>query len=102
LFKKPDNSYLLATSYYGGEEEAENGDLRAVSYLHFFEYKKGKWMDVTKAYLPIPFNRYHIYDLPHYGTTIKVSNERNNLIYELQWVNSKFIPRQITQATKKR
>lgn len=69
--------------------------------LHFLCYQKGRWKDVTKATLPVPFNRFFTYTLPRYGTAIKVirgndfyrSKPSSTKAYDLVWRRGRFIVR---------
>ncbi|HEX8237640.1 MAG TPA: hypothetical protein VF600_16905 [Abditibacteriaceae bacterium] len=68
--------------------------------LHLMRYENGKWRDVTKAMLPVPYNDNYIYIIPRYGTTIKVTTGnseedwveygRGKKVYELVWTQGKF------------
>jgi hypothetical protein len=105
LFKKPDNSYLIAVIYSGAAENKQ-GDLIDVTDFYFLEYRKGQWYNVTRKYLPIPFNKYHFYYIKNNVTAIDVwkdgdhAFEDDKRLYELQWQNGKFIAKRISQATK--
>lgn len=49
-----------------------------------------EWRDVTQATLPVPFDPKLVYELPRFGTTINVMNERGGKVYELVWTNGSF------------
>jgi len=72
-----------------------------MGFLDFLRYENGRWKNVTKAVLPVPFNERYIYTLPRYGTVIKVTTrddiyddtERKpkvKRVYDLLWVRGKF------------
>jgi hypothetical protein len=68
--------------------------------LDLMRYENGKWKDVTKSMLPVPYNENYHYIIPRYGTTIKVTtgNKEDNWeeygrgkrVYDLVWTNGKF------------
>jgi hypothetical protein len=68
--------------------------------LSLLRYENGRWKDVTKALLPVPYNENYIYMIPRYGTTIKVTTGnsednwveygRGKKVYDLVWTQGKF------------
>ena len=68
--------------------------------LSLLRYENGKWRDVTKSMLPVPYNENYIYMIPRYGTTIKVTTGnsednweeygRGKKVYDLVWAEGKF------------
>jgi hypothetical protein len=68
--------------------------------LHLMRYENGRWKDVTKAVLPVPYNDNYQYIIPRYGTTIKVTTGnsddnwieygRGKKVYDLVWTQGKF------------
>ena len=70
--------------------------------LDFLRYEKGRWQDVTKQMMPVPYNVHYDYHVPRWGTTIRVTAGRNYFkdvkpapnrgkkIYDLVWVGGKF------------
>jgi hypothetical protein len=83
LFKKADGSYLIGvkSSYW---EDIEYTD------LDFYIYEGGGFLEVTKSVLPIAENEELKYEMPRYGTTVKVRNKRGKKIYELVWGGERF------------
>jgi hypothetical protein len=68
--------------------------------LNFLRYDKGKWKDVTKVMLPVPFNRRCTYTLPRYGTSIRVTRGNGfdyegdgKKLYDLVWAKGRFLIR---------
>lgn len=70
--------------------------------LDFLRYESGHWKDVTKQMMPAPYNVRYDYQVPRYGTTIKVTAGRDYFkdtkptrnkgkrLYDLVWVNGTF------------
>lgn len=85
LFKRPDRTYLV------GVGQDSHPDL--APFLDFYEYKAGRLHKVTRAVLPVPFNPKLSYQLPRYGTTIRVTNSTGKSIYDLVWQGRKFTVR---------
>lgn len=92
LFKRPDNTYLVgvATFFEMGEEN------------YFLDYRDGNWTDAAAKVVP-QFSRKNSYELPRYGTTVKVFarkliekgadyeiTERGEKLYDLEWKDGKF------------
>lgn len=92
LFKRPDGSYLVGvnTSFEMGDD------------YYFLDYAGGRWTDVTAEVVP-EFSKRNMYELPRYGTTVKVyakkiieegpdfmASERGAHLYDLEWKNGKF------------
>lgn len=83
LFKRTDGSYLIAVNYNDKDEVFE-------SLLDFYVYDHGRLRDVTKAVLPVTFDKRLYYELPRYGTTIVVTNKSGKKLYDLVWAESVF------------
>lgn len=108
LFKKTDGSYLIA--------QAESGCGPACDgFVKFYNYKAGKWIDVTKQVFPEisedEVKRLYInkkldtedgvnsyYLLPRIGKTVKLAcnmcsdgDEQDFTLLELEWNGSKFV-----------
>lgn len=88
LFKRPGAGYIVAVHTLNELEETN----------YFLEYINGKWFDISSKVVP-EFSSKNIYELPRYGTTVKVFkkefpepsySERGSKIYELEWKNGKF------------
>jgi hypothetical protein len=84
LFKRPDGSHLVAVS----SNYASDGDWEPS--LSFLTYQKGRWVDVTKATLTRRFSEKLGYELPRYGTTIKVVTAADKRVYDLVWTRGRF------------
>jgi hypothetical protein len=90
LFKKPDRSYVVGLYVFGEWGEK----------YYFLEYRDRKWRNVSLTAVP-GYRRSNIYELPRYGTTIKVFERKNfsaeydfgeqgRKLYDLVWKNGKF------------
>jgi hypothetical protein len=88
LFKRPDGTYIvgLTTLFESGEES------------RFLEYTGDKWKDIGAQVIP-EYGKNKIYELPRYGTTLKVFElkkidedifERGGKLYDLVWKDGKF------------
>ncbi len=70
--------------------------------LDFLRYENGRWKDVTKQMMPVPYNVHYDYHVPRWGTTIKVtagrdyfedvkpSPNKGKKVYDLVWDKGKF------------
>ena len=79
LFKKSDGSYLVGVTVYN--ELTED--------FYMLRYTGGKWSDMTRTVIP-KLSKKKRYELPQYGTTINVSSETGERLYQLTWSNGKF------------
>jgi hypothetical protein len=76
--------------------------------LDFLRYINGRWKNVTRQVIPVPFNGYkYQYKIPRYGTTIRVTANRfdeelpgrvapegkGKRAYDLVWTRGKFVVR---------
>jgi len=84
LFKRTDGSYLVAVN------GIEPPDDVWTPWLEFLTYQKGRWVDVTEATLPRWFSKQLGYELPRYGTTIRVVTESGKRVYDLVWTRGRF------------
>lgn len=84
LFKKKNGEHLIAL-------QTTAGDTDVFTYLWFYFYKNGKWIDVTKQYLPIKHNERYVYQLPRAGQTIRVTTPKGKRLYDWEWNKEKFI-----------
>jgi hypothetical protein len=89
LFKRPDSTYVigLTTAFELGENS------------YFLEYTRGRWRDVGPRVVP-GYGSDKIYELPRYGTTIEVYEnkkvagedyrQRGRKLYKLAWRDGTF------------
>lgn len=88
LFKRPAGDYLVGLEV--AHETSEN---------YFLEYQNGAWSDVGAQVVP-DFSKNNFYEIPRYGTTVKVfkrqqiseagESERGAKLYDLIWKDGKF------------
>jgi hypothetical protein len=90
LFKRPNGTFVAGLGVWGEWGEK----------YEFLEYKNGKLNEVSTAVIP-GYERSHIYEMPRYGTTIRVFERKNfnaefsvgekgRKLYDLVWKNGKF------------
>lgn len=92
LFKRPDGTYII-----GLATAAE-----MVNDYYFLDYKDGSWTDLSTQVIPA-FNKKNMYELPRFGTTVKVFakkviehgddyevSEKGAKLYDLEWKDGKF------------
>ena len=84
LFKRPRGLPLVAV-------KSHEPDTRAYTHLDFYEYKNGTLVEVQKGVLPVKVNENFKYELPRYGTTIKVTDQRGRKLYSLHWSGRRFV-----------
>ena len=84
LFKRPQGFPLVAV-------KSHEPDSRDYTHLDFYEYKNGTLVEVKKGMLPVKVNENFKYEMPRYGTTIKVSDQRGRRIYSLNWAGRRFV-----------
>ena len=82
IFRKSNGKYIVAFSSPG-----DPGLYPSRFFL--LSYDKGKWRNVTKALLPVAFDKRLDYKLPRRGRTIVVSRDWRER-YHLTWVNDRF------------
>lgn len=90
IFRKNDGSYLVAYSdgaFYDPEWSKESGNWPTLLLL---SYEGGRWRDVTKASLPVSFDKKLAYMLPRRGRSIAVLDGRGRKLYSLTWRNDRF------------
>ena len=85
LFKKADGSYVVAVK----------SDVEGETFLDFYTYKNGRFVDVTKSVLPLAVNRNLEYEMPRYGTTIKVRDKNGRSVYDLVWSGGRFARKRV-------
>lgn len=98
IFRKSNGKYLVAYStgaFYDAELGKELGNWPT---LYLLSYEGGKWRDVTRASLPVAFDKKLAYTLPRRGRRIEVWDERRRKHYTLTWRNDRF---NLTRAARK-
>ncbi len=102
LFRRPDGSPLIAITYYGIriDDRRPNSDPEDIAELYFLRYERGRWRDVTRETLPVPFNKNFRYNLPRKGTTIEVISEGDHKEYDLVWARGRFTVRRPPRANR--
>jgi hypothetical protein len=88
IFRKNNGSYIVAYS----DSVSDNFDWEVGDgyTLYLLSYEGGKWRDVTKALLPVAFNKRHSYHLPRQGRDIAVTDDKGGKLYTLTWRNDRF------------
>jgi hypothetical protein len=86
IFKKADGKYLAAFSVAYDPDFPD-----ATSKLLLLSYENGRWADVTRAMLPVTFDKRLSYKLPREGTNIVVTNDKGRRMYTLVWTRNKFM-----------
>jgi hypothetical protein len=90
VFRKSNGRYLVAYStgaFYDPEWSEESGNWPT---LFLLSYKGGRWRDVTRASLPVPFDEKLAYMLPRRGRSIAVVDGRGRKLYTLTWRDDRF------------
>jgi hypothetical protein len=88
IFRKSNGRYIVAYSNSASDNfDREIGDGYT---LFLLSYEGGKWRDVTKALLPVAFNKKLTYKLPRRGRSIEVTGEEGRKLYTLTWGNDRF------------
>ena len=86
IFRKSNGRYLVAFSVGYNSQFPD-----ATSKLLLLSYEGGKWRDVTRAMLPVAFDKRKTYKLPRRGRNIDVTDEWGHKFYTLTWRNDRFI-----------
>ncbi len=89
LFTLAPSTHLVAVSFVGPDPSQPRA-AHTSSKLVFLRYGQGQWRDVTKATLPVPFDPALKYELPRFGTTIVVTNQAGNKVFDLIWLKGNF------------
>jgi len=84
IFKKNNGKYLAAFSV------GYDSQFPQASRFVLLSYERGRWRDVTRASLPVAYNRRLTYKLPRQGRTIEVWDENGHQPYLLTWANDRF------------
>lgn len=79
IFKKPDGKYIVGLNVY--DEMTEK--------FYFLQYGV-VWRDVSSEIVPEYSGRLK-YELPRYGTTVKVTNSAGRKLYDLEWKQGRFV-----------
>ena len=88
IFRKTNGQYLAAFSV---PYDPDFFDQPIPSRLILLDYRQGRWQDVTRELLPVPFEPTLTYQLPRVGRDIVVVNRRNQKRYRLRWQNDRFV-----------
>ncbi len=88
LFALSPGTHLVAVSSVNSEPNRPAA--RTTSQLVFLRYAQGQWHDVTATTLPAPVDPALKYELPRFGTTIVVTNQAGDKVFELLWTKGKF------------
>jgi hypothetical protein len=91
IFRKSNGRYLVAYSdgaFYDPELGKELGNWPTLFLLSY--EGGGRWRDVTRASLPVAFDKRLAYMLPRRGRSIKAWDERGRKLYTLTWRNDRF------------
>jgi hypothetical protein len=86
IFKKADGKNLVAFSVAYDPDFPDT-----TSKLLLLSYENGRWADVTRAMLPVRFDKRLTYKLPREGTNINVTDDKGRKMYRLVWTKSKFM-----------
>ena len=90
IFKKSNGKYLVAYSTGAFGDPELSRELDKWPELYLLTYENGRWRDVRRSVLPVPFNRKHSYLLPRQGKSIAVIDDRGRKLYDLTWKNDRF------------
>ena len=93
LFKRPNGTYLIGFCTKG------EGGVEDTPWTYFFDYKNGKWTDISRTMIAKYSKERYIYELPRTGTTVEVFAKDENgtewykgeKLYDLEWKNGKFV-----------
>lgn len=85
IFRRSNGRYIIAFSIGYNPEYQDSGSI-----LFLLSYEGGKWRDVTRAMLPVAFDKKLTYKLPRQGRGIEVTNEAGRKLYTLTWANDRF------------
>jgi hypothetical protein len=84
LFNRPHGLPLVAV-------KSHPSDTNEYTHLDFYEYKHGTLVEVKNGVLPVKVNENFKYEMPRYGRSIKVSDQRGKRIYSLNWSGRRFV-----------
>ena len=80
IFKKPDGQYIVGLNVY--DEMTEQ--------FYFLQRDRGVWRDISSQIVP-GYSKRLKYELPRYGTTVKVSDKSGKKLYDLVWNQGRFV-----------
>jgi hypothetical protein len=91
IFRKNDGRYLVAysTGAFNDPEWSKESGNWPILFLLSYE-GGGRWRDVTRASLPVAFDKKLAYTLPRRGRSIEAWDERGRKLYTLTWRNDRF------------
>ena len=84
IFRKRNGKYIVAFSI------PYDSQFPSASTLVLLSYDRGRWRNVTKALLPVKYDKTLTYGLPRHGRTIHVAGEWGRTRYKLIWANDGF------------
>ena len=91
IFRKNDGRYLVAYSTGAFHDPELGKELGNWPTLFLLSYEGGgRWRDVTRASLPVAFDKKLAYKLPRWGRSIEVWDGRGRKLYTLTWRNNRF------------
>ena len=87
IFRKNNGRYIVAYS----DGVSDNFDVNPYTFF-LLSYEGGKWRDVTKELLPVPYDEKLSYRLPRRGRSIEVWGGEGigRELYTLTWRNDRF------------
>jgi hypothetical protein len=91
IFRKSNGRYIVAYStgaFNDPEWSKESGNWPTLFLLSY--EGGGRWRDITRASLPVAFDRKLAYMLPRQGRSIAAWDERGRKLYTLTWKNDRF------------
>lgn len=86
VFRRTDRSHLVAVM-------SRSPDTDAYTDLRFYRAAGDGYAEVTESVLPEPVRGGWKYDLPRYGTTIRVRDEHGRPHHDLAWTGERFVRR---------
>jgi hypothetical protein len=84
LFKRLHGLPLIAV-------KSHDPDSQGYTHLDFYEHKNGALVEVKKGVLPVKVNENFKYEMPRYGRTIEVRDQRGRKLYSLNWSGRRFV-----------
>ena len=90
IFRRSNGSYLVAYSTGSFHDPELGKELGNWPTLFLLSYERGRWRDVTRASLPVPFDKKLAYKLPRRGRGIEVWDGQGRKLYTLTWRNERF------------
>jgi hypothetical protein len=84
LFKRRHGLPLIAV-------KSHDSDTQDYTHLDFYEHRNGVLVEVKKSVLPVKVNENFKYEMPRYGRTIEVKDQRGRRLYSLNWSGQRFV-----------